>query len=117
MGYYTKFELKASDKSVLKEIFCKHEEDNSLLSNMYEADLINDGVKIIAHCKWYEHDSDMKKVSEQFPDVLFTLDGFGSNSGDIWRRYYKNGLMQEAGVKICYEEFNPDKLKKIKNGY
>jgi hypothetical protein len=61
--------------------------------------------------KWYEHDKEMLAASRKFPSVLFTLSGEGEESGDFWRRYYKNGKCQEARAQIVYAEFDEGKLK------
>ena len=35
----------------------------------------------------------MLKLSLEFPEYVFILDGEGEESGDIWRSFYKNGKM------------------------
>lgn len=62
-------------------------------------------------CKWYKHESEMRKFSEKFPEVLFTLEGEGEESGDIWRKYFVNGKMQVAKAKISFDPFVVDKLR------
>lgn len=70
-------------------------------------ELIADGID----CKWYDHDEDMKKISADFPDILFKLEGEGEESGDIWKTYYKGGKAQHCRAKIVFPEFDPSKLK------
>ena len=41
--------------------------------------------------KWYDSDEDMKRLSAEFPDYLFTLEGEGEESGDIWKANYYRG--------------------------
>ena len=61
-------------------------------------------------CKWYDHEADMRTYSTQHPDILFTLSGEGENSGDMWRKYFKNGKMQKALATISYDDFDESKL-------
>ena len=60
-------------------------------------------------CSWYESDSELTEFSKKYPDVLFTLDMFGEESGDIRRYYFHNGTQQEAEVSIIYSEFKENK--------
>lgn len=68
-------------------------------------------------CKWYDHQIDMVEMSKKFHGVLFTLSGEGEESGDVWKEYYKDGLVQVARAKIVIDEFDPAKLNKppVKN--
>lgn len=60
--------------------------------------------------KWAEHDEDMIRLSRNFPQVLFVLDGAGEEDGDLWRTYYLSGLLQYAPAQITYPPFDPREL-------
>lgn len=47
--------------------------------------------------KWYDHDDDMKQLSEQFPEYYFLLNGQGEDHDDQWRTVYHNGKI------ICHQ--------------
>jgi hypothetical protein len=51
-------------------------------------------------CKWYEHESDLKRLSTNFPDVLFHLTGTGENEGDIWDAFAWNGRFKKTKAQI-----------------
>jgi hypothetical protein len=44
-------------------------------------------------CSWYEHEEDLLKISKDYPEVVFIIDGKGEDSGDIWREFYLNGKL------------------------
>lgn len=61
-------------------------------------------------CKWYEHEDDMKRLSKEFPEVVFQLNGEGEESGDVWVKYFKNGKMQVDKAEIKLAPFDATKL-------
>jgi hypothetical protein len=61
--------------------------------------------------KWYEHNEDMRAMSDEFPEVHFELFGDGEESGDTWYAHYVNGCMQFCPATITYEDFDPGKLE------
>jgi len=88
MSYYTTYEL-SYNRSIVKE----SKEDIS-------------GYYCLEYVKWYEHEEDMKEFSKKYPMELFTLEGVGEEEGDMWIKWFKNGVMQEskAKIKISYDE-------------
>lgn len=62
--------------------------------------------------KWYNHEEDIREFSKEHPDVLFTLEGWGEEQGDIWRKYFKNGKYYQVKAEINYPEFDETKLTK-----
>jgi hypothetical protein len=105
MGYYTRFDLKISDRhyEIMSELL-----DNSVRDLEYIFD--EDG-ECVDERKWYEHETDMKFISTFYPDVVFTLRGEGEESGDFWFKYFKNGKMQHCPAKITFDEYDEAKLK------
>ncbi|WP_339273795.1 hypothetical protein MKY59_21615 [Paenibacillus sp. FSL W8-0426] len=100
MGYYTDYKLSFTPKSA--EIKSAIEDDENLAFAVGEQS---------DSCKWYEHEEDMRAFSKRFPDVLFELTGEGEESGDLWRKYFKNGKMQNCSAIITYEPFDESKLR------
>ena len=66
---------------------------------------IDEDGKSTGSAKWYEYDTNMLKLSREFPNYLFTLHGEGEEAGDIWNRYYFNGKTQTEKAKITFDEF------------
>ena len=112
MGYYTGFDLTLSRVDGL--YILEEEEVNEICSfastiNGYSIDdLIQYGE--VYSCKWYNCLKDMKKISEKFPHILFTLHGNGEKSDDIWTAYFLAGKMQHEKARIVIDEFDPNKL-------
>jgi hypothetical protein len=61
-------------------------------------------------CKWYEHEEDMLKMSSNFHGIVFILEGEGEEAGDIWKKYFLNGMVQECKAIITYEPFDLSKF-------
>ena len=105
MGYYTRYTLDISldNSNVTQE---------EIEEEMKAMDLAVDSIKTQSDdMKWYDHEEDMRDFSKKFPDVLFILDGAGEESGDIWKKYFKNGLMQSLKPKLKFPPYNPARLK------
>lgn len=100
MGYSTNYELTMEPWRKEIDEAISQEKDMDYAVGEYKQE-----------CKWYDHDKDMISFSKRFPDVLFTLEGQGEESGDLWNTYYKNGRMQHCTAIITYEEFDESKLK------
>jgi hypothetical protein len=108
MGYQTYFQLEVKGPINLTCPTCGHEgeyDHKKLISNFLDYDPFEEP------CKWYDINEDMKKYSNQFPDVLFTINGEGEESGDIWCTYFKNGKRQEEIAEIQTAPFDESKLK------
>lgn len=102
MGYCTRFYMTAEDRSgaVRKNLggefinglgLCKDfgfDADDELWTPCTRGSFaLCDGEGL----KWYDFDDEMRRVSVQHPHVLFTLDGKGEETGDIWRHFYLAG--------------------------
>jgi hypothetical protein len=57
-------------------------------------------------CKWYDWQKSLIAFSVATPGVLFTLDGEGEESGDIWKAYALDGKIQIAKAEIIIAGFN-----------
>lgn len=102
MGYYTRYELNFDygyDEEKRTKIFNRIGE---LSGYTY---LFDDDVK------WYDHEKDMLKLSKEYPDIVFTLNGEGEEAGDIWVAYFKDGKMVRHTAVIKLPEYNPSDLK------
>ena len=55
--------------------------------------------------KWYDHDDDMMRLSEQFPDYYFLLHGQGEEHDDQWRKVYHNGkIVCSQMIRMYFDE-------------
>lgn len=53
----------------------------------------------------------MRKLSEGYPTVLFTMKAQGEELEDLMVAYYRDGKYQEENAKIIYPPFDKSKLK------
>jgi hypothetical protein len=95
MGYYSEFSLETNDLKYHDEAIG---ESTDYEMNVFESVL-----------KWYEHETDMKKYSLKHPETVFKLSILGED-GEREVKFFKNGKMQIANVRIVHDEFNEDKL-------
>lgn len=113
MGYYTDHSLKvknlnSQDNARLEQVL----RDKELIGYAFwEPTFYNDFVEypVYDSVKWYEAESDMKEISEMFPDAVFELSGIGEDFGDVWRSYFKNGECEHCPGEIVYKQ--PQKIK------
>jgi len=61
--------------------------------------------------KTLDPDPDMLRLSQAFPEVLFTLHGSGEEDTDLWYTYYRDGRLQHADAQIHYPPFDPKLLR------
>lgn len=110
MGYYTQYELEVKDLETMTDDGCgiieKFRE-----SCDYAKLALNESGNTEESCKWYDHDDDLINLSKEHPDKLFILSGLGEDSGDIWRKYFVNGKIQEEKAEIKIADFDINKLK------
>ena len=115
MVYYTNYKLSLYNddkvsgvvKKEISDYLDKEENEDIVFAVGNFIDEQGDG----EDCKWYEHDKDMIKMSLVFPDVIFLLEGEGEESGDIWKKYYKNGKIQICKAKMTFDDFDVLKLQ------
>lgn len=61
--------------------------------------------------QWYKHTEDMKKLSADYPCVIFNVLCIGEEHDDMWVKYFFNGKVQEVKARITFESFDEGKLK------
>ena len=108
MGYNTRYTLRVDGpwKEVLEYI----EADPTLQHPLGDMYTLGDGRFDVGEWTWYDHEQDMKFLSTDFPDILFTLEGKGEDRDDLWVKYFKAGKIQRVEAKIEYDPFDPEKL-------
>lgn len=59
---------------------------------------------------WYDHEEDMSKLSESFPNELFALYGRGEDNEE-WIKYFKDGKSQTVYGVVSFDPYDESKLK------
>lgn len=108
MSYNTKFTL-TTDRNEAET----HEIITELRSENEEAEYALDENGFTEEpSAWYDASDDLCNFSLKYPGILFTLQGEGEDSVDIWRMYVKNGQKQLVKAVITFDEFDEGKLVK-----
>ena len=107
MGYYTVYTLEWEPPNLDVEDFIREKQEGS---DSFSYGIAPDG-SMADSVKWYDHEADIKLLSKNFPDTLFTLSGEGEEAGDIWKKYFKNGKVQIAKAEITIPKFDAKQLK------
>ena len=92
MGYTTEFQIESTPEvPELLEIIQRMDID------AYASD-----ETIVATAKWYEFESDLKRLSLENPNTLFSVKGFGEESEDIWIAYAFNGGYEKHEAIVTF---------------
>jgi hypothetical protein len=107
LGYYTIYKLDASAEP--EELISYLESDESW--EYGEPGLIEIFSSDSHSIMWYDFKRDMLKLSNKFPNILFTLTGKAEKSGDLWVMYFKGGRSQRSNAIIKFEPFDEECLE------
>lgn len=106
MGYYTSYSLTVDNLN---------DEELDSLDKVIKENIGMDGgaewCSWSCYAKWYDHEDDMRKLSQMFPNAIFYLFGSGEEYDDIWFKYFKNGKMQYDPAEITFDDFDETKLE------
>lgn len=114
MGYLTRFELSTRENltfeqecEIAKDLEALIFDENKLKFD--EEDYFSPiDIIFCEELKWYDHQMDMKIISIKYPNILFILEGYGEERGDMWREYHLNGKVQFEKAK--FDDFDEGKL-------
>jgi len=102
MGYYTQYDLElGSNERLDRDGIAEKFEDISGFS-MHSID--------DESMKWYDYDTDMQKLSKEYPEVLFIMTGIGEESDDNWRHYFRGGKSHKVDAIVAYPPFDETEL-------
>ena len=107
MGYYTYYELRMWDangetidkyhplydkiKAKFINVFANGNDDSEYANKLFDY-LVTNGEEL----KWYECHEDMMKITADFPEVMFEMEGTGEDREDWWiEQYYKGNYAVE----------------------
>ena len=103
MGYETRYDLSRTNNSPstseIAKLICE------IGGYPSEHNFMTSALEYGWGIKWYDHEKDMIKVSEHWPDVEFVLNGVGDDFPDIWRKTFKNGQISRFRAVIRYEPY------------
>ncbi len=111
MGYYTChcLDVKTADNSG------QHPDALAIIAHLRSVnenahDALGEEGYTESDAKWYGHDTELKEFSTSYPDALFVLYGDGESGEDFWYSYFRDGKVQNAPVRLEFDEFEESKL-------
>lgn len=111
MGYYTNYEINIETHN--SGIDTSSEEFNGIIANRLSeiSDYEFDDDLTMYNVKWYDWHEHMIALSNEYPSVLFIVDGNGEEDDDIWRAYITGGKSQVERARLSFAPFDENKLK------
>lgn len=96
MGYYTDYVISAQPTEALSQVLAAL---SKTAENYFEdIDVVPaDDVKYeLQNVKWYDHEIHCIIASKNLPNhIMIRLYGIGEVNGDMWVKYFSNGVMKE----------------------
>lgn len=107
MGYLTDYRLHATGFADSEQAELFELRLNKQAEYRFESNLGRNDIRLsLQEAKWYDWQKDLETVSQQFPEVVITVDGTGEESGDIWRAKVQNGKVKVASATITFPELD-----------
>lgn len=106
MGYNTKFSLEISGVEGLTD-----RQKESLYKERVDKDYTDIGAiytEQVEEVRWYDYLQDLDRISAKYPNVLFQLTGWGEETGDYWRTWFRNG--RHVSVDATFPEVDLTQL-------
>jgi len=103
MGYYSSFDVLDTDIEDIAE-------ELSDISGYHFTQYFQDGSVQMSDCgKWYDWESDLKKLAKKYPSRYAVIERRGEESPDIERAIVYNGdvIMQSPEIRFPYFEGLP----------
>lgn len=111
MGYYTNYNLDVNNVNT-------EAEHQAIVDKLRELKVIGYAIDVgrydkisksssfysMDQVKWYDHDEDMQKLAEAFPEKTFKLSGEGEEPDDRWYCLYKGEDSEYVHAIIAWPE-------------
>lgn len=107
MSYYTEFSLSIIDYG---DDFNAIKDELNKEIGKFDCDHLSEE-EWFCYAKWYDYEEDMLRLSEKFPNVVFTLKGIGEEHDDMWVEYFKNGKCKYSQAEIVFQKYDEKDLR------
>lgn len=112
MGYYTDYEIEASgfkDKTEAEFFEFKLGKDVGYTLESGSNGIASDNTWTfsakINEAKWYDWETNMKKISKEFPHITIDVTGVGEEQGDMWKARFRNGEFERVVAEFKMPDF------------
>ena len=101
MGYYTNYEISAENTTGIDmdEVESRLHEISGYTGLSFSG---------VYNCKWYDMKEHMLKLSLEFPQITFYVEGSGEEQGDTWKAIFKNGVSKTVRPTVVWPELSLD---------
>ena len=101
MGYYTDYEISAENTTGI--------DMDEVESRLHEiSGYTGLSFSDVYNCKWYGMEEDMLKLSLEFPQITFYVEGSGEEQGDTWKAIFKNGISKTVRPVVVWPDLTLD---------
>lgn len=104
MGYATAYTLRIDDDSNYEKLRTVLEKEGERSEICFAID--EDGESNSSESKWYEWESDMRRISALWPNFVFHLSGIGEQHDDQWEATFVNGKAHIRGCEILIDGYD-----------
>ena len=110
MGYYTRFTGEVSGPAELMDEFINDGDETFTVYDLPLSDWLDGEFRSGAEMKWYSWEDDCTALSEQYPGLLFVVEGEGEESGDLWKAWIRNGKAVIVRGRVVFDEPDLDQV-------
>lgn len=97
---YTREDYTIENEIAKKIVICLNYDEDDFGENPCIEEVLSEPYK------WYDWEDDMRKISLEYPDYIFTMYGEGEDRDDNWKACIYQGKIEIVKAEIVYPEID-----------